>query len=466
MRELNEDILRHVICFISSETLDRINSCHPVFYQEWMKSRYASLTLNKRDKEMKRLLAHLREPNVAVHVRRLVVRPWLVQPRTKSPRSRTENIIVRFLELLDPHYTKKKAEQRLQKRLRKDIANVTTAFQHMTQLEDYTLEWDDTRAFHPEFYKAFLAPALEIWSPQLVKLTIKLLGHVRLLYLETLTFHFTTGTLSSKDIDSQHEGFVVFVNNLKDSLCSLSLISSNSCRELDISRIFRKIGFFPALRQIALSIPFDGAHLSDPMAFVNFLEKHRLTIKDIDISASRCTPRATPGDPEYHNWVRRIIGSLLTPFPHLSSLGLALRPLRASLDVLVHFLDMHSSTLDSLKLTDRVLNVGELRAIFRPISVKMDEFSATLLSELALLFPYLKLLKIECAQDPSRQREVNVRKRGISEFSATLKENSWAFVLWNLQHLSIAPSEYHWARVVEKDLLDYFPDLTVTDFDL
>lgn len=372
------------------------------------------------------------EPNVAIHVRHLAIRPWLVQPRTKSPRSLTENLIVRFLEVLDPHYTKKKAEQRLQKRLRKDIENVTIAFKYMTKLEDYTIEWDDARGFHPEFYKGFLTPALEIWSLQLVKLSIKVppamlssLGHVRLPKLETLIFHFTTGTLSSKDIDSQHEGFVVFVNNLKDSLCSLSLSSSNNCMELDISRIFRKLGSFPTLRKIALSIPFDGAHLSEPVAFVNFLEKHRLTIKDLDISATRCTPRSTPGDPDYHNWVQRIIGSLHMPFPHLSSLGLALRPLRAPLDTLVRFLDMHSSALDSLKLTDRVLNVGELRAIFRPISgqvlapgltslqVRMDEFSATFLAELALLFPHLNSLKIECAQDPSRQREVNVRKRGI-----------------------------------------------------
>ncbi|PPQ96701.1 hypothetical protein CVT26_010253 [Gymnopilus dilepis] len=485
MRELNEDVLRHVVRYISSDTLDRINSCHPIFYEEWMKARYATLVFSKRDKEMKRLFEHLREPHVAMHVKHLIMRPWLVQPRTKSPRSRTENLIVRFLELLDPHYTKKKAEQRLQKRLRKDITNVTTAFQHMTKLEDYSLEWDDSRGFHPEFYKEFLAPALESWSSHLLKLSLKVppamlsaLGHVRLPKLETLVFHFSTSALSSKDIDSQYEGFVVFVNNLKDSLSSLSLLSSNTCRELDISRMFSKLGSFPALRKVALSIPFDGAHLSDPQTFVKFLEKHRLSIKELDISATRCTPRSTPGDPEYHNWVQRIIGSLNTPFPHLSSLGLALRPLRAPLDVLIRFLDMHSSTLDTLKLTDRVLSVVDLREIFLSLSgsaliptitslqVKMDEFSATSLAQIALLFQDLKSLKIECAQDPSRQREVNIRKRGVTEFSANLKENHEAFRLWNLQHLAIAPSEYHWARIVEKDLMGCMPDLTITDFDV
>jgi len=60
MPTLNEDILHHVVTFISSEELHRINSCNPVFYEAWMKSRYHSLTLVKRDKEMKRLLQHLR----------------------------------------------------------------------------------------------------------------------------------------------------------------------------------------------------------------------------------------------------------------------------------------------------------------------------------------------------------------------------------------------------------------------
>ncbi|KDR70148.1 hypothetical protein GALMADRAFT_889202 [Galerina marginata CBS 339.88] len=487
---LNEDILRQIVYFISSETLASINSTHPVFYEAWMKSRYATLTLAKRDEEMKRLLAHLRESSAAMHVKQVEIRPWLVQPRTKSPRSLTENLVVRFLQLLDPHYTKKKAEQRLQKRLRKDTANVTAAFQQMINVEQYTIEWDDDLPYHPEFYKAFLTPALETWSSQLVVLKIKVppfilssLARVRLPKLEEFTFHFSTGILSFNDIDNAHDGFVVFVNNLKDSLRSLTFTSTHTSQELDMTRIFRKMGYFPSLKKVTLSIPFDGAHLSDPMTFVLFLEKHRTTLKDLNLFAGRCTPRSKPGDPEFINWIQRIIGSPHTPFPQLRGLGVALRPLRAPLDVLIQFLDMHSSTLDSLTLTDRVLNASELRRLFRSVvsgqalavaegitnlQVRIDAFSASFLASMAGLFPNLKTLKIECQQvliDNPRLRESAYRQRDISPFSANLSEIRDSIAGWDLQHLAIGPKESHWARAIEEDLLDYFPNLTVSDFD-
>jgi hypothetical protein len=59
MCALNEDVLRHIVEYLPDETLDRINGSHSVFYQAWMKSRYASIRITKANKESKRLLAHL-----------------------------------------------------------------------------------------------------------------------------------------------------------------------------------------------------------------------------------------------------------------------------------------------------------------------------------------------------------------------------------------------------------------------
>lgn len=65
---LNEDIWHHVLNFIPTEDLERINSCHPVLYEAWMKSRYATLEILKRDKETKRLVSHLWCVLLYVHV--------------------------------------------------------------------------------------------------------------------------------------------------------------------------------------------------------------------------------------------------------------------------------------------------------------------------------------------------------------------------------------------------------------
>ena len=367
---------------------------------------------------------------MACHVKKVELRPWLVQPRNKTPQSKTENIIVKVLKVLDPHYTKKKVEQRLQKRLRKDTTNVLKAFKQMRRLEEYTIDWDGSSDHHPEFFKAFLAPALENWSGQLVRLTVKVpprmldaLARVRLPKLETFVYHFCTGELSSKAIANTHDGFIVFLNNLKDSLESLSFISTYTSQELDVSRIIRKIGHFPLLGKVTLSIPFDGGHLSDPMTFVRFLAKHRSTLREINLFTSRCCLRSKPGDPEYINWLQKIIGSVDAPFPRLHSLAVALRPLRAPLDALTDFLNLHASTLDSVVLTERALVSHELSKLFsyddpvnppasslEMLQFKTNVFSPSFLATLAEIFPKLKTLRVECnkivVHEPVRQRNL------------------------------------------------------------
>ncbi|KAF8965430.1 hypothetical protein BDZ97DRAFT_1757265 [Flammula alnicola] len=486
MGALNEDILRHILEFVPVETLDKINSSNYVFYEAWMKSRYAMITLIKRDKEVKRLLAHLCNPYVARHVQKVNIRPWLVQPRTKSPRSLTENVIIRFMELVDPDYTRKTAERRLQKRLRKDTAMVTAAFAQMKNVNEYNIDWDDNDGFHPEFYHAFLAPPLEKWAGHLVKLTIKVppsmvdsLASVRLPHLEDFTYHLSTDSLSLKDINNSHDGFVVFVNNLRDSLVSLTFSSTYTSQNLDLSRIFRMMGTFPSLRKVSLSIPFDGGHLSEPMSFVGFLLKHRGSLKEFGLLTSRCTVHSKPGDPEHINWIQKLLASFDQPFPLLRGLKIALRPLRAPLDILVVFLDKHSSTLQSVTFMDRSLAITELEGLFgsspyrtesiQELHVKVDALSATFLARIARLFPNLKILKLECARidiDRTCVMNISLRNRGVTEFFGNLHANRQAIRGWGLQHLAIGPSEYNWVRVIEHDLVHYLPKLTVSCFTL
>ena len=285
----------------------------------------------------------------------------------------------------------------------------------MENIKEYFIEWNEEDNYHPELYKACSTPVLQKWMGQLTKLTIKVppqlvksLAAVRLRNLETLEYHFCTGQMSPQDIDDIHNGFLVFVNNLKDSLEYLSFISTHTSHNLDITRIYKWLGPFPKLRSISLSVPYDGAHLSDPSVFVQFLENHRSTLKDISVLTSRSTVHSTPSDPESKNWIQNILTLVNSPFPRLRSLALALRPLRAPLANVSDFLEMHMSTLDSLILADRPFDYSEFERLIktsngpldlmglRHLRVKLYNFSPTILYYFAFKMPELTSLDIEC----------------------------------------------------------------------
>lgn len=346
---------------------------------------------------------------MAKYVKKVVIRPWVITPPRITP-----NFWTNILEILDPEYIAKETEQRLRKYLSKDLALVVSALNAMENIKEYTIEWNEEADYHPELYKACFTPISEIG--QLTKLAIKVppqllnsFTSVRLRNLEALEYHFCTGQMSFQDIDHIHDGFVVFVNNLKDSLEYISFISTHTSHYLDISWIYKSLGHFPKLRSISLSVPFDGSHLSDPLAFVGFLEKHQSTLNHISVLTTRCTAHSSPGDPNRIDWIQNILSSLDSPFLRLRSLALAMRPLRVSLTNVANFLEKHMSTLESLILADRALDFSEFKRLLKPASglldveglrhlrVKLTSFSPSVLYYLASKMPELISLDIECS---------------------------------------------------------------------
>ena len=357
-------------------------------------------------------MAHDSDPVVAKYVKRVVIRPWFITPPRITP-----NFWTNIHDILDPEYIRKETEQRLRKCLCKDFALIDSALNAMENVKEYFIEWNDEDGYHPELFKACFTPISQKWIGQLTKLAIKVppqllnsfVTSVHLRNLESLEYHFCTGQMSPQHIGHIHDGFVVFVNNLKDSLEYISFISTHTSLNLDITHIYESLGFFPKLRSISLSMPFDGAHLSDPSAFVGFLEKHRSTLKDISVLTSRCTVHVRPGNPKSVDWIQKILTSVNTPFPRLRSLTLAMRPLRASLTNVSNFLGKHMSTLDSLVLADRALNFCEIKCLLitssgpldldglRHLRVKITNFSPIILYYLASKMPGLISLDIECS---------------------------------------------------------------------
>ena len=346
---------------------------------------------------------------MAKYVKRAVIRPWGINPPRVTP-----NI---WTNILDPEYIRRETERQLQGRLREDCALVFSALKAMENIKEYFIEWDEEDGYHPELYNACFTPISQRWTGQLTKLAIKIppqllnsfvqiVSSVHLRNLETLEYHFCTGRMSLQDINHIHDGFVVFVNNLKDSLEYISFISTYTSLNLDITWIYNSLGRFPKLRSISLSAPFDGPHLSDPLAFVRFLERHRSTLKDISVLTSRCTLRSTPSDRESNDWIQKILISVHRPFPQLQSIALAMRPLRTPLTNVSNFLKNHMSTLDSLILADRTLKRWELEGLLetssgpldlRHLRVNLDEISLRILCYLAYKIPGLTSLDIECS---------------------------------------------------------------------
>jgi hypothetical protein len=348
---------------------------------------------------------------VAKYVKKVVIRPWFITP----PRI-TANIWTNIHEILDPEYIRNETSQRLQRFLWEDFSLIVTALNAMENINEYFIEWNEEKDYHPELYKACFAPLSQKWIGQLTKLTIKVppqvlksLASIRLKNLETFEYHFCTGQMSPRDIDDIYNGFLVFVNNLKDSLQYISFISTHTSLNLDITRIYKLLGPFPKLRSISLSAPFDGAHLSDPSVFVQFLDKHRSTLKDISVLTSRCTVHSRPSDPDSINWIQNILTLVDSPFPRLRSLTLAMRPLKTPSTNVSDFLEMHISTLDSLILADRALDYCGLERLFKTASgpldleglrhfrVKLTNLSPRILYYLASKMPGLVSLDIECS---------------------------------------------------------------------
>lgn len=168
------------------------------------------------------------------------------------------------------------------------------------------------------------------------------------------------------------------------------------------------MGFFPALRKISLSIPFEGGHLPKPSSFVQFLRKHHQTLNHINLFASRCVIRWTPSNPDYVNWIQNILSSTPEPLTQLRGLGVALRPLRAPLTILAEFLCTHSS-IETLLLEDRALQTTQIDDLFphfsgQPIfgilhfQTKVEALTPDLIAYFAFKFPNLRTLKVECSQ--------------------------------------------------------------------
>lgn len=281
----------------------------------------------------------------------------------------------------------------------------------MPQLYKYSLGWKDALPYHPGLYRAFLSPVLSCIKFNLRSLTLNVpleimhvMPSIDMPHLESLSIYLCTTEKSEEEIDRIFDSLVVFVNNLLGSLELLSITSRVPSRSLKLDRFFRMLGTFPHLRSFSLSIPFDGNHLSSPEQVVKFLNKHRHMLKQLRLSASRCSPDSLV-DPECKLWIPNTLTRLnMTPYPQLYDLHLAIRPIKMDLTPLMEFFGFHA--IDSLTLTERALTYDEVKAILDALStcehsrglkqlrLRIQYLSPELLELLAKRIPRLALLEL------------------------------------------------------------------------
>ncbi|EAU87018.2 hypothetical protein CC1G_08489 [Coprinopsis cinerea okayama7 len=422
---------------------------HPVFRDRFLKLKYEHLGVTVSDKRTKRIWARIGQtPSIANVVKQVRLQPWLVQPWTPSPQSRTEVALTHVAAFFDPHYTKKQADHRLQKRLSKDIQRVQTMLFALSSVQSYQLEWDGKQEYHPQLFSAFLVPVLSHWRMHLRRLTLYLpfpfygaLAQIRLPELEYISVCFDTGRLDSNAVNVTLDAWLVFLHNLKDTLRALSIRSTAPSEGLDLGRLFRYMGTFPRLRSLSLNIPFDGGHLPTPIPFSRFLAKHSETLEHLALRTARPAMRETPTKPDSQNWIQSIMNSVQAPLRRLEALDIALRPLRAPLDPLRAFLRLHSTTIRALKLTDRILTPDQIQhSIIAPLTITSAASNAHSIGlkrldvSVYVLSPYLlRMLASNIPQLNTLELRFPECNRNPGLFHSELRDSDVVMTQWALK---------------------------------
>ncbi|KAJ3712898.1 hypothetical protein C8R42DRAFT_699159 [Lentinula raphanica] len=340
---------------------------------------YRHLAIKGYDKRTKRLLKHINTFSLGYHVQSLHVQPWAVSnvPSHKAylgPGGRVSSVFDHLHSFFDSDFPTRRAEALVDKRMRKQVQLVRKTAEKLGFVQEYKVEWNVDRPYHPELITAFLSlVGVSPFGRTLNKLVLKVptdklvcLAPVQLPALVQLDLQLVTMSLSKGYIDDCFDYFSVFVNNLYPTLRSLSISSSHLCTNLDLHRLFHDLGDFPLLSSLTVSIPYDGAHLQSLDSLQFFIQKHKRTLRELKLLCSdRSATRTNPNDPCAKYWIQRTLTNIYTfgNLPNLSSLELALRPLRSDLTPFLTFLASVADQLESLALTDDALSPVEVERV-------------------------------------------------------------------------------------------------------
>ncbi|KAF8995999.1 hypothetical protein BDQ17DRAFT_1364912 [Cyathus striatus] len=469
MVELPYDVWIRIAQFLPRETLISLpdllgKNVNEALRDEAKKAKYQVLCVERKALKM----SDQDSPRL---VRSIVMsEPWQI-PSESPARSRLERICHKIRQRLDPGYFINQEEHRTRRLLQADLKSVTEMVKEFNNATEYHFTCN---AFHP-----FLLPILRILKDRLVILVMKVsleildadIAGVDLPKLQFLGIHLETGEYRTEDINQRLDSLLVFINNLRDTLRSLSISCTSSSRFLRLQYLFQRLEDFPHLHGISLCIPFDGGHLTPINDFERFVKNHRSTLQCLELKTASCTVNVPS-----QAWIMDILSHMYQlPFPCLRELTIALRPLKADLSIFYHFLSANAPTLDTIKLTDRLLRFEDVEAILirltrsrlQRLCLTVQFLTPKLLNLLAIRTPHTVFLGLAFDGISPDEGYLSVsdkwQKNEVSQFSDALI-NHPALQCWGLQHIALRgrsahiPAEY-WLRNMESKLVESIPAL-------
>ncbi|KIK55309.1 hypothetical protein GYMLUDRAFT_264151 [Collybiopsis luxurians FD-317 M1] len=492
-----------ILEYLPSDTyVIRLRTVNRVFLEIARMLLYRKLRINRyEENRTTNFLQGINSLSLGHYVHSLHLQPWTVASTShhRRPVRRFLSAFDHVYSFFDSHY----AMRRVEKRVHKQLQLVTDTVAKLEFVRECTIDGEIERPYYAQLFTAFLnLLSISSFSQTITILTLKVptdqlicLGPAHLPALEELDIYFATSTLSEKYIDGCLEHVIGFLNKHLQTLCSLSISSSDRSCNLNLSKFFHllSVAYFPRLCSFSLNIPYDGSHLPNATEgakkLQSFIFKHSRNLHHLKLSTSI---RSHFIQSRSYNllWIQRTLTSphLANAFNLLKSLELSFRCMESNVGPLLKFISSVAHQLESLSLISGFLTPEDLGMVVdilapAPASPSAASTSSLLHLNVGLLclspstfdllasrLPSLKSLAIAFYDIKSSPRPQEDWRRFPGEnlrYDSMMFRNELSYRTypqWNLSSLTLyAPSELAWGLGgLRKIITECFP--LVVDF--
>ncbi|KAJ7066488.1 hypothetical protein C8F01DRAFT_1248497 [Mycena amicta] len=476
LSQIPADIWRCIAEFIPVPVLATLCSVNRVFLDIAREARYRAISFDAYN-SAKPLIKHIKDSSLVHSVR---IQPWLVCAKECRPPAAWKML---YSCVFSRH--QETFETQIARRLHKQTRMLADTIRALPNLHSYHLDWDEGPV-QGEFLSALLDVLIPSIGCNLYALNLKVpFQHIQSLpclarylpHLQSLSLTIHTGSHNVHDVAQRMEALVFFLNFLLRNLRSLALYTTPTSIYLNLGVLFAHLGHGRRLTSFTLCIPFDGGHLPDPKSLRRFLIQHRETLDSLTLGTTRAA--ASANATSNYLWIRDSLKNH-PPFPALTHLSLALRPLRTDISPLLKSLSgMH--LLQRLRLGERPLEFVDLLRLLevldqapalRALSIRLRWLSPETVDALAASLPHLEVLHLHFAEvihsEPSSSVTSTLsqdsygssRVNELALFCQALKDKTYPH--WRLARLAMPESPrqpIRWLDTLERVFVECVPGL-------
>ncbi|RDB16731.1 hypothetical protein Hypma_002431 [Hypsizygus marmoreus] len=424
-----DDIWRSVGTFVPSEHLRTLLAINRSFFDLAMNARYREVNLTLLgDRGMIKLLQRLRDPVVAKRVHSLTVIP--------------------------DYWSNVSDDLKMPYPYQDVVQSMTDTVTHLTQVTEYTIEWDWKSELTAEEFLPFLTAAWATFGVNLRKLEVAASFSTVLVFLhdagnpknlQNFRAHLNN-TAGPENPDLAQ--LAIFINQTSSTLRQLSIVSD--CDEMHLASLFSSLGTFAQLQSLEISAPLDMCGLSDPSSVTGLLEGHAHVLKHVDLSYQGMIRGA--GLPVKQAFAEWMVGNVANRhiLANLESLVLLAPTESARLDVTMTYIERSAHTMTSLSLTGDHLRYEEVATlisalsphrVMKSLSLCTKSLSSRLIELFAQEMPYLDTLNLfilNISSDEAEPEEfLQLRDSRTQARKFVMEMRHHSFPNWTLRDLSI-----------------------------